>query len=94
MIFFWSGKLSLPPIARAQAETGGEYRATGDCGQGGGVGVLQTLQIVTGTGYRVVVSPGVRHLPELLSVRDITGVHGDIRTTRVTGMMEIQSLRR
>ena len=46
-----------------------------------GSGVLQTVQIVTGADYTVVVSPGVRHLPELLSITDLTGLHGDIGTT-------------
>ena len=42
--------------------------------------MLETGQIVTGPGYGVVVSPGVRHLPELLSVRDLTEVHGNMMT--------------
>ena len=55
--------------------------------------MLQTGQIVTGgSGYVVVVSPGVRHLPELLSVTERTLVHGDIRTTTVSGVMEIFGL--
>ena len=45
---------------------------------------------MTGPSYIVVVSPGVRHLPELLSVTDITRGHGDIRT--MAGMMEIFGL--
>ena len=53
--------------------------------------MLETGQIVTGPGYGVVVSPGVRHLPELLSVTDITRGHGDIGTT-LAGMMEIFGL--
>ena len=54
--------------------------------------MLQTVQIVAGTpGYIVVVSPGVRHLPELLSVTEITGVHGDIGTT-LAGVREIFGL--
>ena len=46
-------------------------------------GVLETGQIVAsaGPGQRVVVSPGVRHLPELLSDTVLTLVHGDMRTT-------------
>ena len=41
--------------------------------------MLQTVQIVTGGAcYGVVVSPGVRHLPELLSVKDLTLVHGNM----------------
>ena len=53
--------------------------------------MLETDQIVTGEGpgYVVVVSPGVRHLPELLSVTDLTLVHGDIGTRMVTCVMEI-----
>ena len=53
--------------------------------------MLPTLQIVTGPGYGVVVSPGVRHLPELLSVTDITGVHGNIGAT-LAGVREIFGL--
>ena len=49
---------------------------------------LQTVQIVTGPGYRVVVSPGVRHLPELLSVTERKVTHGNMRTT-VIGVREI-----
>ena len=49
--------------------------------------MLETGQIVTGPGYGVVVSPGVRHLPELLSVTELTLVHGDIGTR--AGIMEI-----
>ena len=54
--------------------------------------MLQTVQIVAGLGpgYIVVVSPGVRHLPELLSVTDITRVHGDIGT--MAGVREIFGL--
>ena len=51
--------------------------------------MLETGQIVTGPGYGVVVSPGVRHLPELLSVTGGTLVHGNIRTRMVTGVREI-----
>ena len=55
--------------------------------------MLQTVQIVTGGAcYGVVVSPGVRHLPELLSVTELTLVHGDIRTRMVTGVREIFEL--
>ena len=39
----------------------------------------------------MVVSPGVRHLPELLSVTEITRGHGDIGTT-IPGVMEIFGL--
>ena len=51
--------------------------------------MLETGQIVTGPGYGVgvVVPPGVRHLPELLSVTELTLVHGDIGTR--AGIMEI-----
>ena len=49
--------------------------------------MLETGQIVTGPGYGVVVSPGVRHLPELLSVTELTLVRGDIGTR--AGIMEI-----
>ena len=54
--------------------------------------MLQTVKIVTRSmpGYRVVVSPGVRHLPELLSVTVRTRVHGDIGT--MAGVMEIFGL--
>ena len=45
-----------------------------------------------GSGYVVVVSPGVRHLPELLSVTERTLVHGNIRTRMVTGVREIFEL--
>ena len=38
----------------------------------------------------MVVSPGVRHLPELLSVTERTLVHGDIG--KMTGVMEIFEL--
>ena len=56
------------------------------------MGGLQTVQaMVSGPGYSVVVSPGVRHLPELLSVTDLTGVHGDIGRT-MTYVMEIFGL--
>ena len=44
-----------------------------------------------GPGYVVVVSPGVRHLPELLSVTERTFVHGDIRTT-ITYLREVFGL--
>ena len=55
--------------------------------------MLQTGQIVTGgSGYIEVVSPGVRHLPELLSVTDLTLVHGNIGTRMVSGVMEIFGL--
>ena len=54
--------------------------------------MLQTGQIVSGTGYVVVVSPGVRHLPELLSVTVITLVHGNIRTRMMSGMREMFEL--
>ena len=55
--------------------------------------MLETDQIVTGEGpgYVVVVSPGVRHLPELLSVTDLTLVHGDM-LGKMTGVMEIFGL--
>ena len=53
--------------------------------------MLQTVQIVTMSGYTVVVSPGVRHLPELLSVTDLTGLHGDIGRT-MAGVREILGL--
>ena len=55
--------------------------------------MLQTVLIVTGPvpGYLVVVSPGVRHLPELLSVTVRTRVHGHISTTIAT-VMEIFGL--
>ena len=39
----------------------------------------------------MVVSPGVRHLPELLSVSDLTLVHGDI-LGKMAGVMEIFEL--
>ena len=74
---------------------GGQSSVTGSLisvsSQGGLSGVLQTVQMVAWSGYGVVVSPGVRHLPELLSVTDLTGVHGDIWTTMAT-VMEIFGL--
>ena len=53
--------------------------------------MLQTGQIVSGrgSGYVVVVPPGVRHLPELLSVTESTFFHGDMRTRKVAGVREI-----
>ena len=42
-----------------------------------------------GSGYVVVVPPGVRHLPELLSVTESTFFHGDMRTRKVAGVREI-----
>ena len=42
------------------------------------------------SGYVVVVSPGVRHLPELLSDTVRTLVHGDIIT--ISGVREIFGL--
>ena len=70
---------------RETGEQGGQSSVTGSdisvFGHGGLCGELQTVQIVAGPGYySVVVSPGVRHLPELLSVTETTRVHGDIRT--------------
>ena len=50
--------------------------------------MLETGPRVRGTGYVVVVSPGVRHLPELLSVTERKVIHGNMRTT-VTGVREI-----
>ena len=56
------------------------------------VGVLQNVQTVTGPGYGMVVSPGVRHLPELLTVTDLTRVHGVIGRSNMTGVREIFGL--
>ena len=52
--------------------------------------MLQTVQVLAVRGYVVVVSPGVRHLPELLSGTEITRVHGDIMKMAI--MMEIFGL--
>ena len=67
---------------------GGQSSVTGSLisvsSQGGLSGVLQTVQMVAWSGYGVVVSPGVRHLPELLSVTVRTGVRGNIGTIHAT----------
>ena len=43
-------------------------------------GLSDPVQIVRVPIYGAGVSPGVQHLPELPSVTDLTGVHGDIMT--------------
>ena len=51
-------------------------------------GLLDPVQIVKVPGYVAGVSPGVQHLPELLSVRDLTRVHGNMLSVEA-GVTEI-----
>ena len=58
-------------------------------GQGGLHGVLETVQMVMVSGYRAGVSPGVQHLPELLSVSETNRVHGSIgRRGKIHGFIK------
>ena len=57
--------------------------------QGALHGLLDPVQTVkVPGGYRAGVSPGVQHLPELLSVKKITLVHGNIGVMAGMKMVE------